>query len=895
MEYDGAFAVHLPVGSKPKPGWAPPFLGNGRLSLYPAWMNETRIDNYGAATFVDDGKNGANVSSRLSQTFRAGLLRVGRRTNSPHPPSTDASDVSDAALADEKQRADAVPHDVRYNLISSSLDLSTATFRQSYSALETRTGRNLVTLESSVTPLRQFPTCSLQSVRLTAHPDQLLSDGGFSVFHGAVPPPDVVGVEYEASAVSFPTFRRSLRTEQQTSIAAPLDVFSGQGVSVHDETDVVAFASCYLWHDHFSKMAYRGLAAAKDDDGGDDGYGVRARYARSDVCYPQKGDVAGYGKDELDSVVVDVLTCHLHGQNKEACRAVLASIVESHLVASGDDHRACGERLRRGHEARWKEMWESDVDVELQYDVAASCADSSTVPPHPGALLQRGIRFCLYDLYASVTTASDSVSDAGVPGAACRLLWTTPLLLFLHPPLGRAMIERAFSAYKTMLTDVAKTGIAYVPLLNPIGAPTPPLRFFEGAPGAARSTALRTPSHVVAPPDCLVALLAINAWDYFRTTLDDMWLAEHGFELIATCADYLSSQIELYGHDREVITFNDADDCALPRRVRDHTLTEAASLLAFEFATEAARLLRAEAKSVRWKAHRTDLAELFAIGSGDASLTVALHAGHNFANDDEQIADVMATFTPLMSRVWKHKRQIRLPSYDDEDPDAGLVTFFTPAEPRVFREARRQNQRMYDLSAPVRSDGLQHPYNLAWRAMTYGQEMRRAPEQAETALAALDDLFVSLGGGVVDDAGSAAGVSSFIAGDLFGTFSVWPNTVRRDCGDASTVFDGEGLRSSAGFRNAGRTSDRASAAAVFLYAFLVTMCGIRAQGEIGEDNFVHEEFKNDVFKGRTVLPCIVRRILLFVASRKGRGRANVDAHTRLVVNNGVTTSPGPAL
>jgi len=810
------------------------YLGNGRLALYPSLCDDV-IGGMRDAALSYSVEND-EAASALAKVFRVGHVRLGR-----------------VSLADTLyQKREAATH-----------DMYSSSFEQVHTAIDRRTGRNISTARSTVYPLRQYPFCSMQTIELVVrrHPtvpdmSERVDNNSVDIYYGAAfPSSNIVSGSgtFSSTTVTLDDSARRMRAPSGGGgggFATPIHCFEGQAISA-DDGRITSFASCYLWDDNHVTFSGEGVVYPPPEASTAEGGGGQSRGAEAEALfclrvrwYPRRGGAIGPEPDEgsgdgLNVVKMHALTCHAHGGTKEECRAVLASILEAHCSPQGDDLRTCAASIEAEHLRQWRSLWASDIIVR------------PVVPPEPEdveatQVVQRSLREALYHVYASVRAGSDVLFDGpGLEGSFARAYWLTPALLFLHPDLGRDAVERAHARLMSALRIYAKTG-AY------------PAWFDMSVGGqmtiyATDTKHEKTDSPPPPPPDLVIALMVINAWDYYRTTVDDAWLVDTGARIMGDGADYLHMRYaEEGGTDRRLGTVGSP---SLP--VVRHSLTHGAMLMAFEYAVQASAMLELRGRSAEWKHAYEDLVEGFEIDRGDA-LSVVEPYDQNITPEIDIVGDVMALFAPPLDHAWKQR--VEVSSTDAASGLRVLTDFRRDAEIRVIQDLRLVNQDYYTDSLPP------HPYNVAWRAMTAGALMRLDASEAEFAFDHLTDLR---------DVLHLDGRPSFRFREPAST-SVAPDAVD------------DMLH---------RSSDATYAHAVYLRAFLVSLCGVRPFGKIGDGGFLYERFKNDVFKnGRSVLPPPIGWISIHLRGAStttggiGVNRADSDAFssTRVVIKNDST-------
>ena len=233
MNFTGAFTLELPYGVSSENDWPLPFLGNGKIAMYPSWDVSEGINNSAKCVLASEvmswgDDRHAKSSQRhdlqvplLVDVFRTGIFRIARL---------------DAGQS-------------LYESDHAELDLFEGVFRRRFVVLDKLTGRNAATISSETYVPRQYPCCTMQTLDLTVHPAQVRQayTEGLRLYHGARPPDHIepLTCRYKYSAYSTGS------GEHPT----PLYVFSGCGRSSIDGS-YVSFASAYFWEGDPSQFQF---------------------------------------------------------------------------------------------------------------------------------------------------------------------------------------------------------------------------------------------------------------------------------------------------------------------------------------------------------------------------------------------------------------------------------------------------------------------------------------------------------------------------------------------------------------------------------------------------------------------------------------------------------------
>jgi trehalose/maltose hydrolase-like predicted phosphorylase len=228
------------------------------------------------------------------------------------------------------------------------------------------------------------------------------------------------------------------------------------------------------------------------------------------------------------------------------------------------------DRLLQFHKKAWDDLWKSDIIIEGD------------------ARSQQDVHSMLYHLYAFTREGSAlSPSPMGLSGLGYNghvfwdtELWMYPALLLMHPELGKSLIE-----YRFQRLEAAKR--------NAFG------KGYRGAmfPWESAATGVEeTPVWALSGPfeHHITACVAIAAWNYYCVTQDKTWLREKGWPILSATADFWASRVERNGPGRyDINNVVAADEWA--ENVNNNAFTNAAARANLQYATEAAKLIGADA------------------------------------------------------------------------------------------------------------------------------------------------------------------------------------------------------------------------------------------------------------------------------------------------------------
>jgi trehalose/maltose hydrolase-like predicted phosphorylase len=223
-------------------------------------------------------------------------------------------------------------------------------------------------------------------------------------------------------------------------------------------------------------------------------------------------------------------------------------------------------RLLELHNHAWQQLWKSDIIIE---------GDPQS---------QQDIRSMLYHLYSFSREGTNlSPSPMGLSGLGYNghvfwdtELWMFPALLVMHPELARSMMEYRFDRLEAAKKNAFSLG-------------------YKGAmyPWESAETGVEeTPVWALSGPfeHHITADVGIAAWNYFCVTQDKKWLADRGYAIISSTADFWCSRVERNGPGRfDIKNVVAADEWA--ENVDNNAFTNAAAIANLRAAVQAAAVL----------------------------------------------------------------------------------------------------------------------------------------------------------------------------------------------------------------------------------------------------------------------------------------------------------------
>lgn len=224
------------------------------------------------------------------------------------------------------------------------------------------------------------------------------------------------------------------------------------------------------------------------------------------------------------------------------------------------------ERLIKGHEQAWNELWKSDVVIE---------GDEQT---------QKDVRFALYHLYSFVREGTGySLSPMGLSGLGYNghvfwdtELWMYPPLLALQPQIAKSILEYRFQRLDAARQNAFSHGYK--------GAMFPWESSDEGSED--------TPVWALTGPfqHHITGCIGWAFWKYYQVTKDKQWLRERGYPVLKEVADFWASRVERNGPGQyeinNVIGANEWQE-----NIDNNAFTNGMAITVLRYATQAAKEL----------------------------------------------------------------------------------------------------------------------------------------------------------------------------------------------------------------------------------------------------------------------------------------------------------------
>ncbi len=224
------------------------------------------------------------------------------------------------------------------------------------------------------------------------------------------------------------------------------------------------------------------------------------------------------------------------------------------------------DRLYKGHEHAWKELWKSDVVID---------GDLRS---------QKAVRSALYHLYSFARKGTPySLSPMGLSGLGYNghvfwdtELWMFPPLLVMQPDIAKSLLEYRFQRLQSAKENAFAHGFD--------GAMFP----WESAEHGTEDT----PVWALTGPfqQHITATVGWAFWKYYQVTQDKDWLKTRGYPVLKEVAAFWASRVERNGPGRyeikNVIGANEWEE-----NIDNNAFTNGMVKTVLEFASLAAEAL----------------------------------------------------------------------------------------------------------------------------------------------------------------------------------------------------------------------------------------------------------------------------------------------------------------
>lgn len=402
---------------------------------------------------------------------------------------------------------------------------------------------------------REDPTITITGHTNALHMDEAVYQSEFDIAQGASNQVNVTCEMFAPRTLPFCTVQK-LQITPLTADMSHIDLFLE--VSAPGTLDNVAFNNNTLHNTHAQTAAVHVLAVSASHKAAsqvcglsalvyDDSLGYRVdnlgfNVSRSDARRAfnkfRITNTSGATFSVVQTIVVTFLGVHMTSfdfdlpveETRRLCLSVLSKELSIGSAHPMQDYMTSLTTVRTLHVARWTELWKSSFNIYAKAE--ATNDDKAKV-----VSVRRAARVAFYNLFScvrenlNVSVNHDAVPVIDLNGQFLYELdiWLVPLLLLLLPSVAKAMIEYRYHTAGTAAQLAASYG-------------------FAGFKYPASTDVLGYKNSLYWDPYASLtmfnsAYVAINAWNYYRTTQDKDWLSRTGFPIIRGVADFLCTLV----------------------------------------------------------------------------------------------------------------------------------------------------------------------------------------------------------------------------------------------------------------------------------------------------------------------------------------------------------------
>lgn len=576
-------------------------------------------------------------------------------------------------------------------LMSLSLDMAGAVLYAPFICVHPSNGQVVCVAVHSIRALRHMPHFLLHTLAITVSPG---CQNGFQVLHELRADPSLSDARFDSTVIDAGRSEGTyILTAHGRSSDAAADVFASSAY-LTDEPELL------------ERM----------------GFNVRRHSKAAFTRMRLRAHASGLEHTYAIHVLTGTMTSTDDVSAGEQLRRIIISQLNIGGESSGGDIVSS---ICNRHMDAWNKLWMSEVWFDVK--PGATVQEAADARRFQGML-----RLAVYNLHASARPGS-VVDLGGTVENGAGDAWIVPALLLFQTDAGLSALD----AHHTALHDATKAAAAF----GYRGAKFP----FKGDDANGAIGALyydaEEPLHVF---NC--SLVAIEAWDYYRISMDRDWLQDRGYALLRGVADLIVSVVRrdadsatLY-HFYNVVGFEDKFAPAV-----DNALTVASAITALRCAMEASYELGFSAKE-SWVAVRYGLVVPSAPGT-DVVL---------------RDASALPTSAPASSPSQPQCMQLEMllllqPQLRD--------AMFGPDSGRSFSGALKQNVQAW---APLYMNAAsKHPVDRMILAQAYAQLAQSEVAAADAQLAAT--AFATCFSDVIASAQNSWG--NLVGYDTFGAFN----------------------------------------------------------------------------------------------------------------------------
>jgi trehalose/maltose hydrolase-like predicted phosphorylase len=426
---------------------------------------------------------------------------------------------------------------ISYDFVHQMLDMSDGSIETKFTISSNNT--NMINATHTITPLRQYPYCVLQTVSITP----LTNIESLDVFHE---------VNGDTNFINDMEFNNNVIYNERIYDDKGLYILNATGninkLNYHGKSTKLVGATCYFLEDNNARNL--GFNVFND---------LKSCYQKHRYYNMNMGETTTFHMLSAQMTSLD-----FEEPLEEVKRMLLNIAFKYDNIPSLISH------IRNENRAAWDKLWLSDILLEPKNGITVEEAYQVNV-------IKQLIRFNLFNIYSclrdGINTEINPLNLSYLDGNGNIFfdgdLWLVPVLLFLKPNIAKTLLESRHKNIEQATQLAASFGYkgSKFPYQNDVlGYQTmywdviSPLHIFNNA------------------------LVAINVWNYYRVTLDKEWLSTKGYVMMRNVADFVSSFVTIDGSDN----YNMNNTAGMSERVsNNHALSVYLSKLALKYAIEA--------------------------------------------------------------------------------------------------------------------------------------------------------------------------------------------------------------------------------------------------------------------------------------------------------------------
>ena len=401
---------------------------------------------------------------------------------------------------------DEVEHDVFTQ--RQSMNMRTAILSSSYKVVDCFTKQSVEISVDLYTP-RNIPYATMQTITVKKNMNMNMKDDGPSE------DPNTVMLFHECytkgGCLRDVTFNsNTIYHTRPNGVDVPVYILSGQGTT--NKGKKVAFASTYVMEkDNEANFTNMGFNTYRDDQG-------RA-FNKFKVDFKAKEEVTFH-------IFSSIMTDYDFEYPLDEVKKLVLS-----LYLGSTSPIASMKKIRSDHVMAWSKMWQTNLVINPKLGIPQELEDKIKK-------LNLFIKVALYNLLAASREAQKfdvknmAVSILDVDGTIMNDgdLWLVPFMTLFKPKVAKNMLDVRYSTINIAQQIAGSYG-------------------FDGAKYPYNNSVSKISDgvlwNVINPISVFnTALIAINVWNYYRSTKDKDWLQTVGFPILKNVAEFIISIVE---------------------------------------------------------------------------------------------------------------------------------------------------------------------------------------------------------------------------------------------------------------------------------------------------------------------------------------------------------------